>query len=69
VIVEAGFKDLLVTPSQGSHFFQNLTARSVGYYTVNPRWARLRRLGVAAQQAPTVERGACGICASRRTSW
>ena len=26
VIVEAGFRDLRVTPSQGSHFFQNLTA-------------------------------------------
>jgi len=58
VIVEAGFKDLLVTPSQGSHFFQNLTARSVGYYTVNPQvgegfvdWEWLR------SQAPTVERG------------
>ncbi len=35
VIVEAGFKDLSVTPSQGSHFFQNITARNVGYFTVN----------------------------------
>ncbi len=26
VIVEAGFRDFRVTPSQGSHFFQNLTA-------------------------------------------
>jgi len=25
-----------VTPSQGSHFFQNLTAFQVGYFTVNP---------------------------------
>jgi hypothetical protein len=36
VIVEAGFRDLKVAPSQGSHFFQNLVSRSVGYFTVNP---------------------------------
>ncbi len=36
VIVEAGFRDFKVTPSQGSHFFQNLTAASTGYFTVNP---------------------------------
>jgi CheY-like chemotaxis protein len=35
-IVEAGFRDFRVTPSQGTHFFQNLTASSVGYFTVNP---------------------------------
>ena len=35
VIVEAGFKDLNVTPSQGSHFFQNITSFRVGYFTVN----------------------------------
>jgi CheY-like chemotaxis protein len=36
VIVEAGFKDLTVAPSQGTHFFQNLSSCSVGYFTVNP---------------------------------
>lgn len=36
MIVEAGFRDFRVTPSQGSHFFQNLTAFQVGYFTVNP---------------------------------
>ena len=36
VIVESGFKDFRVTPSQGSHFFQNLTAFRIGYFTVNP---------------------------------
>ena len=36
VIVEAGLRDLRVTPSQGTHFFQNLTAFNVGYFTVNP---------------------------------
>lgn len=35
VIVEAGFKDFHVTPSQGSHFFQNITSFRVGYFTVN----------------------------------
>ncbi|HEX9945012.1 MAG TPA: PEP/pyruvate-binding domain-containing protein [Thermoanaerobaculia bacterium] len=36
VIVEAGLRDLKVTPSQGSHFFQNLTSFHIGYFTVNP---------------------------------
>jgi CheY-like chemotaxis protein len=35
-IVEAGFADFKVTPSQGSHFFQNLAAGNIGYFTVNP---------------------------------
>jgi hypothetical protein len=35
VIVESGFRDFLVSPSQGSHFFQNLTSFQVGYFTVN----------------------------------
>jgi hypothetical protein len=25
-----------VTPSQGTHFFQNLVSQNVGYFTVNP---------------------------------
>jgi hypothetical protein len=36
VIVESGFRDLRVTPSQGTHFFHNLTSCNVGYFTVNP---------------------------------
>ncbi|HEX9638855.1 MAG TPA: PEP/pyruvate-binding domain-containing protein [Acidobacteriota bacterium] len=36
VIVESGFRDFVVTPSQGTHFFQNLTSCNVGYFTVNP---------------------------------
>lgn len=35
VIVETGFRDFRVTPSQGSHFFQNLTSFQVGFFTVN----------------------------------
>jgi len=34
-IIETGFKDMSVTPSQGSHFFQNITSFMVGYFTVN----------------------------------
>jgi CheY-like chemotaxis protein len=36
VIVEAGFRDFRVQPSQGTHFFQNLVANNVGYFTANP---------------------------------
>lgn len=35
IIVEAGFKDFRVTPSQGTHFYQNLVSLGVGYFTVN----------------------------------
>jgi hypothetical protein len=34
-IVESNFKDFNVTPSQGSHFFQNLTSFRVGFFTVD----------------------------------
>jgi CheY-like chemotaxis protein len=34
-IVETGFKEMSVEPSQGSHFFQNITSFMVGYFTVN----------------------------------
>lgn len=35
VIVEAGLTNYRVDPSQGTHFFQNLTSFSVGYFTIN----------------------------------
>jgi CheY-like chemotaxis protein len=35
VIVETDLEDFKVTPSQGTHFFQNLTSFQVGYLTVN----------------------------------
>jgi hypothetical protein len=35
VIVESGLKNYHVDPSQGTHFFQNLTSFGVGYFTVN----------------------------------
>jgi len=59
VIVEAGFKDFQVTPSQGTHFFQNITSCNVGYFTVNPEvgegfidWEWLAR-------QPAVQEGEC----------
>ncbi len=36
VIVEVGLQNYRVDPSQGTHFFQNLTSFGVGYFTVNP---------------------------------
>ncbi len=35
VIVESGLKNYRVDPSQGTHFFQNLTSFGVGYFTIN----------------------------------
>ena len=35
VIVETGLKDIKVAPSQGTHFFQNITSSKVGYITVH----------------------------------
>lgn len=34
-IIESNFTDFNVSPSQGSHFFQNLTAFKIGYFTVD----------------------------------
>ena len=35
VIVEQGLQNYRVDPSQGTHFFQNLTSFGVGYFTIN----------------------------------
>ncbi|HEY5123562.1 MAG TPA: histidine kinase, partial [Ignavibacteria bacterium] len=34
-IIETSFKEMSVEPSQGSHFFQNITSFMIGYFTVN----------------------------------
>jgi hypothetical protein len=34
-IVETPLTDLRVSPSQGSHFFQNITSFGIGYFTIN----------------------------------
>ena len=36
LIVEAGLTSYRIDPSQGTHFFQNLTSLRVGYFTINP---------------------------------
>ncbi|MDR1258456.1 MAG: phosphoenolpyruvate synthase [Tannerellaceae bacterium] len=36
LIVESGLENYRVDPSQGTHFFQNLTSFGVGYFTINP---------------------------------
>ncbi len=36
VIVECGLKEFRIDPSQGTHFFQNITSIGVGYLTINP---------------------------------
>ena len=37
VIVETSLENFVVDPSQGSHFFHNLTSAGTAYLTVNPR--------------------------------
>ncbi len=36
VIIESGLDNYRIDPSQGTHFFQNLTSFKVGYFTINP---------------------------------
>jgi len=36
IIIESGLKNYHIDPSQGTHFFQNLTSFRVGYFTINP---------------------------------
>ena len=55
VIVEAAIEGFEVDPSQGNHFFHNITSLKVGYLTVDPRqpdelldWAWLRAQPVVA---------------------
>ena len=38
VIVETGLKELQVEPSQGTHFFQNMTSLGCIYLTINPMY-------------------------------
>jgi len=47
VIIEAGLRGSSISPSQGSHFFQNITSFMVGYFTVQNKgfvdWDWIRR--------------------------
>jgi hypothetical protein len=36
VIIESGLENFRIDPSQGTHFFQNMTSFKVGYLTINP---------------------------------
>lgn len=36
MLVELGIENNQIEPSQGTHFFQNLTSFDVGYFTINP---------------------------------
>jgi len=36
LIVESGLKNYRIDPSQGTHFFQNVTSFRIGYFTINP---------------------------------
>ncbi|MBE9509694.1 MAG: phosphoenolpyruvate synthase [Bacteroidetes bacterium] len=36
IIIESGLENYRIDPSQGTHFFQNLTSFRVGYFTINP---------------------------------
>ncbi len=36
LIVESGLDNYRIDPSQGTHFFQNLTSLRIGYFTINP---------------------------------
>jgi hypothetical protein len=36
VIIESGLENYRIDPSQGTHFFQNITSFRIGYFTINP---------------------------------
>ena len=36
VMIESGLENYRIDPSQGTHFFQNLTSFRIGYFTINP---------------------------------
>jgi hypothetical protein len=52
-IIEAATENLKADPSQGSHFFQNITSLGIGYLTISPNkrdfidWKWLQSLPIA----------------------
>ncbi len=36
-IIESGIHEMVIEPSQASHFFQNVSSFNIGYFTVNPK--------------------------------
>jgi len=57
VIVETDLEDFKITPSQGTHFFQNLTSFQVGYLTVNSTQGTARLDWDWLDEQPVVEEG------------
>jgi len=57
VIVETDLEDFKVTPSQGTHFFQNLTSFQIGYLTVNSGTGKGRLDWDWFDSLPVVEEG------------
>ena len=51
VLVEASLPDFRVDPSQGTHFFQNLTSFNAGYVNVDPYTRRDDKLDLSALDA------------------
>ncbi len=55
VIVETPVEGRIIDPSQGSHFFQNMSSLKIGYFTIKPRfaedfdWAWLKSLPPAGE--------------------
>ncbi|MCB9500723.1 MAG: histidine kinase [Deferribacteres bacterium] len=35
-IIESGIREMVIEPSQASHFFQNVSSFKIGYFTINP---------------------------------
>ena len=63
VIVEAGLDNFQVDPSQGTHFFQNLTSLGVSYLTINAfRGDGIYRQEVLDQPARRARDGARPPC-------
>lgn len=66
VIVEVALKNYRVDPSQGTHFFQNLTSFGVGYFTIDTNapdagsFARICSTVCPPWKKPNM----CGMCAS-----
>jgi CheY-like chemotaxis protein len=49
-IIESGIEEMVIEPSQASHFFQNVSSFQIGYFTINPQneehylnWAWLKK--------------------------
>jgi hypothetical protein len=56
LIVESGLQNYNIDPSQGTHFFQNLTSFHVGYFTINPNLNDgFYDIGFLSQQVPNYE--------------